>query len=108
MPESNRYPDCVRFNPKNNSTVFSVTDENGEIVAVHEVFLNQEAKEIGRRTVGTPNDGFVRFFGHGAPHIFRGEPEDGMKLWIETGRTIWVDVSGILDTIGVTEQSREQ
>ena len=47
MPENSPYPDCVKYHPENNSTLFAVTDEVGELVAVHEVFLDADAKEIG-------------------------------------------------------------
>lgn len=98
MHEGKGYPDCVRYHPGHNSTVFAVTDEKGAVVAVHEVFLDREAKEIGRRTTGAADLGHVKFPGKGPARIFKGEPEDGMKLWLETGNEVWVDVSGIQDT----------
>lgn len=98
MPESDPFPDCVRYLPENNSTIFAVNNDDGEVVAVHEVFLDDQAREIGRRTIGVPEDGFVRFRGSGLPTIVRDEPEEGMKLWADTGKEVWVDVTGVPDS----------
>lgn len=57
------FPDCIRYNPDNNSTLFAVTDEAGDVVAVHEVYLDEQAREIGRVTHGLADEGFVRFQG---------------------------------------------
>lgn len=99
MSTENAYPDCVRYYEKNNSTLFAVTDESGDLVAVHEVFLDKNSNEIGRKTTGSPELGYVRFPGKGPAKIYEGEPEDGMKIWSETNREIWVDVSKVEDTI---------
>ena len=99
MSRTPGHPDCIRYNDKNNSALFAVTDERGEVVAVHEVFLNKNAEEIGRKTTGVPELGYVRFPGKGPAKIYVGEPEDGMKLWTETGQEVWVDVSKLADTI---------
>lgn len=102
MKKPNEYPECVRFEPTSNSLVFAVTDGQNEVVAVHQVFLTQSAKEIGRKTTGLADEGYVRFFGDGPPIIFEGEPEDGMKLWSETGSEVWVDISGLKDTPSIS------
>ncbi|MCJ8510299.1 hypothetical protein MUU53_20645 [Rhizobium lemnae] len=99
MNKGKSYPDCVRYHEKNNSTVFAVTDQQGDVVAVHEVFLDKNAKEIGRKTTGSPELGYVRFPGKEPAKIYEGEPEDGMKIWAETGQAVLVDVSKIGDTI---------
>ena len=98
MPKKDPYPECVRYNRENNSTVFAVTNDDGEVVAVHEVFLDDEAREIGRRTTGVPEKGFVRFPGVAPATIVRDEPEEGMRLWTDTGKEVWVDVTGIRDS----------
>lgn len=98
MPENSPCPDCVRHHPENNSTLFAVTNDDGELVAVHEVFLSSDAREIGRRTTGLPEEGFVRFHGVGSATIVKDEPEAGMRLWSDTGREVWVDVTGIPDS----------
>lgn len=98
MPDSTPYPECVRYNADNNSTIFAVTDDGGDVVAVHEVFLDANAAEIGRRTVGVADEGFVRFPGLGPAMILKGEPEDGMRLWANTGKEVWVDVSEVPDS----------
>lgn len=75
-----------------------MTNDDGEVVAVHEVFLDDEAREIGRRTTGVPEEGFVRFRGAGPATIVMDEPEEGMRLWAGTGKEVWVDVTGIQDS----------
>ncbi|NKL24198.1 hypothetical protein [Rhizobium leguminosarum] len=99
MKNEKAYPDCVKYHSKHNSTVFAVTDDGGHVVAVHEVFLDRDAKEIGRKTTGSPELGYVRFPGKGPAKIYEGEPEDGMKIWVETSQEVWVDVSKIGDTV---------
>ncbi len=91
-------PECVKYHRENNSTVFAVTNDDGEIVAVHEVFLDDDAREIGRRTTGVPEEGFVRFPGVPPAKIVRDEPEEGMRLWTDTGKEVWVDVTDIRDS----------
>ena len=98
MTEDSPYPDCVRFHPENNSTLFAVTNDSGEVVAVHEVFLDDDAQEIGRRTTGLPEEGYVRFPGFGPAITVKDEPENGMRIWSDTGREVWVDVSEIQDS----------
>lgn len=98
IAESSSYPDCVRYHPENNSTIFAVTNDDGDVVAVHEVFLSSDAREIGRRTTGLPEEGFVRFRGVGPATIVKDEPEEGMRLWSDTGGEVWVDVTGIPDS----------
>lgn len=98
MHKDKAYPNCVRYHAEHNSTVFAVTDKKGDVVAVHEVFLDHNAKEVGRKTTGAPELGYVRFPGREPTEIFHGEPEDGMKIWVETGKEVWVDVSGIPDS----------
>lgn len=67
-------------------------------MAVHEVFLDHNAKEVGRKTTGSPDLGYVRFPGIAPATIFKGEPEDGMKLWCDTGKEVWVDVTEVSDS----------
>ena len=99
MGDGGEYPDCVRYHAEHNSTIFAVTNEAGEVVAVHEVFLDRSANENGRKTTGVPEDGYVRFPGVGPATVFKGEPEDGMKIWADTGREIWVDVTCVDDSL---------
>lgn len=99
MTNESDYPEFVRYNEKQNSAMFAVTDDDGDVVAVHEVFLDKNAKEIGRKTTGSPELGYVRFPGRRPTMIYEGEPEDGMKIWSETGQEVWVDVSKLEDTI---------
>ena len=99
--DAEKYPDCMRFHPGNNSLLFVLTDEGNAVVAAHEVLLSKDAKEIGRRTFGLPERGYVRFPGEGPAMIYEGEPEEGMKLWKQTGRAVWVDVSKVKDTAPV-------
>lgn len=98
MPQDSLYPNCVRYSPENNSTLFAVTNDNGAVVAVHEVFLGPDAREIGRCTTGLPEEGFVRFPGVGPATIVKDQPEEGMRLWADTGREVWVDVTDIPDS----------
>lgn len=95
MPGERPYPDCVRHDPENNSMLFAVTDDDGDVVAVHEVFLDADGRETGRRTTGLPQDGLVRFPGDGPAILVKDEPEEGMRLWADTGREVWVDVVDI-------------
>lgn len=92
MSDENNYPDCIRYHPESNSTMFAVTDEHGDVVAVHQVFLDKNAQEIGRKTTGNPELGYVKFSGSQPATIYRGQPEDGMKIWSDTGQEVWVDV----------------
>ncbi|KAJ8139037.1 hypothetical protein OY671_007750, partial [Metschnikowia pulcherrima] len=87
--ENSPYPDCVKYHAENNSTIFAVTNDDGEVVAVHEVFSSSDAREVGRRTTGLPEEGFVRFRGVGPATIVKDEPEEGMRLWADTGREVW-------------------
>jgi len=99
MTSGTSYPDCVRFDAENKSVVFAVTNDDGEVIAVHEVFLGDDDQEIGRRTTGVPGGGFVRFSGVGPATIMSDEPEEGMRLWAETGQEVWVDVTGIENSL---------
>jgi len=98
MPQDSPYPNCIRYSAEKNSTLFAVTNDNGEVVAVHEVFLSQDAREIGRCTTGLPDEGFVRFPGVGPVTIVKDQPEEGLRLWADSGGEVWVDVSDIPDS----------
>lgn len=98
----NNLPACVRYHPERNSTLFAVTDDTGEVVAIHEVFLDAQSREIGRATTGDARLGFVRFAGKGTAQVYYGQPEDAMKQWMATGVEIWVDVSDVEDTVSIS------
>lgn len=40
----------------------------------------------------------MRFRGVGPATIVKDEPEEGMRLWADTGREVWIDVTGIPDS----------
>ena len=40
----------------------------------------------------------MRFLGLGPVLIVKGEPEEGMRIWADTGRTVWVDVTELPDS----------
>jgi hypothetical protein len=86
----------ARWHEESRALVFAVTDDDGELVAVHRVFLGQDSRETGRDTVGDGKSGYVRFPGKGPAIVVVGEPEHGWKLWQDTGfeTEVWVDVSG--------------